>query len=99
MIKKALKGSLAAVAGLALAFGSGGVATAQDVAPSAAGDISTEGGVGLNGLPGSRSVNANLIKLELDGTQRLTYCIQINVGLKPGYTHQERAWDEANVDK
>ncbi len=99
MIKKALKGSLAAVAGLALAFGSGGVATAQDVAPFAEGDIRTEGGVGLNGLPGSRNVNANIIKIELDGTERITYCIQINVGLKPGYTHQERAWDEANVDR
>ncbi|MEU6858441.1 thioester domain-containing protein [Glycomyces sp. NPDC046736] len=102
---KALKGTLAAAAGIALALG--GVATAaqaQEDGPGilAAGDVSTSTGIRLHGdVNGSpKSPQASLIDLEVaEGEHRTVYCIQINVPLLPGNTHEERAWDDVPVEQ
>lgn len=105
MMTKALKGTLAAAAGIALALG--GVSTAvqaQEDGPGilAAGDVSTSTGIRLHGdVNGSpKSPQASLIDLEVaDGEHRTVYCIQINVPLLPGNTHEERAWDDVPVEQ
>jgi TQXA domain-containing protein/LPXTG-motif cell wall-anchored protein len=104
MIKKALKGSLAAAAGLALGLGASGVALAQDgqEPPVASGEVSTAPGIGLYGaVDGTpKNVNASMISLELgEGNSRVVYCIQINVNLINGNTHEERAWDDVPVEQ
>lgn len=103
MIKKALKGSLAAAAGIALGLGASGVALAQDgqETPLASGEVSTAPGIGLHGsVDGvTKNVNASMISLELgEGNSRVVYCIQIHVGLLNGNTHEERAWDDVPVE-
>ncbi|MCH7230625.1 thioester domain-containing protein [Glycomyces sp. L485] len=103
-MRKALKGSLAAAAGIALGLGVGGTAPAQEegeaITPFAAGDVTQRDGVGLYGsIDGSeKDVYAQMLSLELgDGDERVVYCIQINVDLLEGSNHEERAWDDVPV--
>jgi LPXTG-motif cell wall-anchored protein len=109
MIKKALKGSLAVAAGLAVGMGASGAALAQegDPAPTAVTGsyVDLGDGIILNGsLPGegssvNKDVEASLLGLQLgEGDVRLVYCIQIEVGLRGSDVHEERAWDEVPVE-
>lgn len=109
MIKKALKGSLAVAAGLAVGLGGSGVALAQDGdnAPMAVTGnyVDLGDGIVLNGsLPGdgssiNKDVEASMLGLQLgEGDVRLVYCIQIEVGLRGGDVHEERAWDDVPVE-
>ncbi|WP_026930970.1 thioester domain-containing protein [Glycomyces tenuis] len=109
MIKKALKGSLAVAAGVAVGLGAGGVALAQDGddAPTAVTGsfVDLGDGIILNGsLPGegssvNKDVEASLLGLQLgEGDVRLVYCIQIEVGLRGSDVHEERTWDEVPVE-
>lgn len=104
MISKALKGSLAAAAGLALALSGAAVGHAQDddAHTAASGSVSTSQGIQLHGHVGSsaKDVRASLISLDLgDGQQRTVYCIQFNVPLQPSYTHEERQWEDVPVEQ
>ncbi|WP_030144636.1 Cys-Gln thioester bond-forming surface protein [Glycomyces sp. NRRL B-16210] len=106
MMTKALKGSLAAAAGLALALSGAAVGHAQDddggAHTSASGSVSTSTGIQLRGHVGTtaRSPHASLISLDLgDGESRTVYCIQFNVPLQDAYTHEERAWEDVPVEQ
>ncbi|WP_026924801.1 Cys-Gln thioester bond-forming surface protein [Glycomyces arizonensis] len=105
MMKKALKGSLAAAAGLALGLGTSGIALAQDgeAAPTAVTGTYQliEKGITLNGeIPGENmDVRAQLRGLKLnEGDVRLVYCIQINVGMNEDVDHVESTWEAVGVD-
>ncbi|THV27645.1 Cys-Gln thioester bond-forming surface protein [Glycomyces paridis] len=101
MMTKALKGTLAAAAGLALALGGAAAGHAQDGDNGASGSVGYESGILLNGqLNGSAyDVEAKMRYIDLgDGEQRTVYCIQIEVGFEEELTHEERPWDQAAVD-
>ena len=97
MMRKALKGSLAAAAGIAIGLGVGGTALAQDDEPPVAtGQISSEPGILLQG---SKHVYAQMLGIDFgDGQSKTVYCIQINVGLQGDKDHQERSWDDIDVE-
>ncbi|SDD99484.1 Cys-Gln thioester bond-forming surface protein [Glycomyces harbinensis] len=102
MMTKALKGTLAAAAGIAVSLS--GVAAAQaqdeggDVGTLAAGDVSLEEGIRLNGQ--SQSPEATMISLDLgEGDFRTVYCIQIEVGLLEDNHHEERPWEDIPVEQ
>lgn len=104
MMTKALKGTMAAAAGVAL--GLTGVTAAQaqdgeDAGISAAGNVTLEEGIRLNGdtPEGSQSPEATMIGLELaDGETRTVYCIQLQVGLEQDLIHEERPWEDIPVE-
>ncbi|GAB3645471.1 Cys-Gln thioester bond-forming surface protein [Glycomyces tarimensis] len=106
MMRKALKGSLAAAAGIALGLGTASMALAQDgegeePIPVASGTVSSENGVGLYGSIGEaeKNVEASMLSIELgEGDARTVYCIQIQVGLLKNSVHEERAWEEVPVE-
>ncbi|WP_100447958.1 thioester domain-containing protein [Glycomyces xiaoerkulensis] len=109
MIRKTLKGSLAAAAGLALGLGSAGVAGAQDGGdedpqPTATGTYDKiDDGIQLHGLidgdEPDRDPAATLLGLELaEDDTRLVYCIQIGVPLFTEHVHEERAWGDTEVE-
>ncbi|WP_168801450.1 thioester domain-containing protein [Glycomyces buryatensis] len=107
MMNKALKGSLAAAAGIALSLTGVGAAFAQDEAPEdtapvASGTVdSSQDGVGLNGMLGEEEENvwANLLQLHLsEEDTRLVYCIQISEPLQDGNVYEERPWEEIPVE-
>lgn len=101
MMTKALKGTLAAAAGIALSLT--GVAAAQaqdgeDVGISATGNVILEDGIRLHG--DTQSPEATLIGLDLgDGETRTVYCIQIEVGLEEDLIHEERPWENIPVEQ
>ncbi|GAB3237513.1 hypothetical protein GCM10027447_36680 [Glycomyces halotolerans] len=101
MIRKALKGTLAAAAGIALGLGAGGAAQAQDddAPPVASGDVVIEDGIQLHGATGNQSPEAAMLGLRLsEDNVRTVYCIQIHVDLLSSYVHQESAWEDTKVD-
>ncbi|MCD0445590.1 Cys-Gln thioester bond-forming surface protein [Glycomyces sp. A-F 0318] len=104
MMTKALKGTIAAAAGIAL--GLSGVAAAQaqdeaagdDVSTLASGNVVLEDGIRLHGQ--SQDPEATMIGLDLgDGETRTVYCIQIEVGLLAGNLHEERPWEDIPVEQ
>jgi LPXTG-motif cell wall-anchored protein len=101
MMTKALKGTLAAAAGVALGLTGVTAAQAQDEAPStlaAAGAVIVDEGIRLNGDP--RDPEASMIGLDLgDGETRTVYCIQIEVNLEEQYLHEERPWEDIPVEQ
>lgn len=103
MMRKALKGSLAAAAGIAIGLGAGGTALAQDdETPVATGQVTSEPGILLTGAAGENppAVRASMLGLELaEGESRTVYCIQIHVALLDGNDYQERSWDDIAVEE
>jgi LPXTG-motif cell wall-anchored protein len=105
MMTKALKGTMAAAAGIALGLTGVTAAQAQDEeAPStlAAGDVIIEdGGIQLYGKADGvdKKPHASMIALDMgDDESRTVYCIQLNVNLEEQYSHEERSWDDVPVD-
>ncbi|WP_199042240.1 Cys-Gln thioester bond-forming surface protein [Glycomyces salinus] len=102
MMRKALKGSLAAAAGIAIGLGAGGTAMAQDdEIPPATGQVDSEPGIQFNEIPEGHSqfVTAQMLSLSINGgDDRTVYCIQIDVGLEGQLDHQERAWGDIDVE-
>lgn len=103
MMTKALKGTLAAAAGVALGLGGVAAAQAQDeeAGIAAAGNVILEDGIRLNGETpnGQQSPEATMIGLDLgDGETRTVYCIQLQVGLEEALVHEERQWDDVPVE-
>jgi len=100
MMTKALKGTMAAAAGIAL--GLGGVTAAQaqdedDPGTLAAGNVVVDDGIRLHGE--SQNPEAALISLDLgDGDLRTVYCIQLQVGLEQDLIHEERPWEDVPVE-
>jgi LPXTG-motif cell wall-anchored protein len=101
MMTKALKGTLAAAAGIALSLS--GVAAAQaqeegagdDVSTLASGNVVLADGIRLSGGP-----EATMIGLDLgDGETRTVYCIQIEVPLQRDLVHDERPWEDIPVEQ
>jgi LPXTG-motif cell wall-anchored protein len=104
MMTKALKGTMAAAAGVALGLTGVTAAQAQDEEAGilAAGDVVIEDpGIRLNGkLDGlDKKPHANMIALDPgDGEYRTVYCIQLGVPLKKDNAHEERPWEEIPVE-
>ncbi|HEX2145803.1 MAG TPA: Cys-Gln thioester bond-forming surface protein [Glycomyces sp.] len=104
-MSKALKGTLAAAAGVALGLSGVAAAQAQDdeAGTLAAGNVHIEdGGIQLHGSIeglGDRNPHASLISLDLgDGDYRTVYCIQLEVGLEEQFLHEERQWGDVPVE-
>lgn len=101
MMTKALKGTMAAAAGVALSLTGVATAHAQDeVGISAAGNVVLEDGIRLHGATAGtpQSPEATMIGLDLDGEIRTVYCIQIEVGLEQDLIHEERPWEDIPVE-
>jgi LPXTG-motif cell wall-anchored protein len=105
MMTKALKGTMAAAAGVALGLTGVAAAQAQDEeAPStlAAGNVIIEdGGIQLYGEAAGveKEPHASMIGLEMaEGDIRTVYCIQLNVNLEKQYLHEERPWEDVPVE-
>jgi len=103
MMTKALKGTLAAAAGIAVGLSGVAAAQAQEEEPStsAAGNVVLEDGIRLNGSYGgaAHSPEATMIGLDLgDGETRTVYCIQLQVGLEEALLHEERTWEDVPVE-
>ncbi|MCC3763725.1 thioester domain-containing protein [Glycomyces sp. TRM65418] len=101
MMTKALKGTLAAAAGVALSLtGVAGAQAQEEEGPSiaATGGVVLEPGIWLNGE--SKSLEATMIGLDLgDGETRTVYCIQIHVDLEEDLAHEERPWEDVPVEQ
>jgi LPXTG-motif cell wall-anchored protein len=101
MMTKALKGTLAAAAGVALSLTGVAAAHAQDgddPGIAAAGNVILEDGIRLNG--DTQDPEATMIGLDLgDGETRTVYCIQIEVGLERDLIHEERPWEDIPVEQ
>jgi TQXA domain-containing protein/LPXTG-motif cell wall-anchored protein len=103
MMTKALKGTLAAAAGIAVSLSGVAAAQAQDgegdgVEVLAAGDVLLEEGIRLNGQ--SQDPEATMISLDLgEGDFRTVYCIQIEVDLLENNLHEERPWEDVPVEQ
>lgn len=104
MMTKALKGTLAAAAGVALGLTGVAAAQAQDdeAGTLAAGNVHIEDdGIQLFGdVEGTdKQPHASMISLDMgDGEYRTVYCIQLNVNLEEQYLHEERSWDDVPVE-
>ncbi|MDA1360639.1 Cys-Gln thioester bond-forming surface protein [Glycomyces luteolus] len=104
MMSKALKGTLAAAAGVALGLTGAVAAQAQDDEAStlAAGNVVIEDdGIQLFGDANGKdkSPHASMIALDTgDGDLRTVYCIQLEVNLEEQYLHEERPWDDVPVE-
>lgn len=104
MMTKALKGTMAAAAGIALGLSGVAAAQAQDGEAGilAAGDVVIEdGGIQLFGDAKGvdKKPHASMIALDLgDGDYRTVYCIQLNVNLEEQYLHEERPWEDVPVE-
>jgi LPXTG-motif cell wall-anchored protein len=99
MMTKALKGTLAAAAGVALGLSGVAAAQAQEEGPStlASGNVVLEDGIRLNGE--GQNPEATMIGLDLgDGETRTVYCIQLQVGLEESLLHEERPWEDIPVE-
>jgi LPXTG-motif cell wall-anchored protein len=102
MMTKALKGTLAAAAGVALGLTGVTAAQAQDgeEVPStlASGNVVQEDGIRLHG--DTQDPEATMLGLDLgDGETRTVYCIQITVGLEDDLVHDERPWEDIPVEQ
>jgi LPXTG-motif cell wall-anchored protein len=104
MMTKALKGTLAAAAGVALGLTGTAAAHAQDeeAGTLAAGNVVIEdGGIQLHGEANGTDKNphASMIALDMgDGDLRSVYCIQLEVDLEEQYLHEERPWEDVPVE-
>jgi LPXTG-motif cell wall-anchored protein len=105
MMTKALKGTMAAAAGVALGLTGVTAAQAQDGEEAgilAAGNVVIEdGGIQLYGEAGGqqKSPHASMIALDTgDGDPRTVYCIQLEVDLEEQYLHEERPWEDIPVE-
>ncbi|SDL38392.1 LPXTG-motif cell wall anchor domain-containing protein [Glycomyces sambucus] len=100
MMSKALKGTVAAAAGVMLGLSGVAAAQAQDEEPTpsgASGTVVQEPGIRLNG--DTQDPTAVMLGLDLgDGETRTVYCIQITVGLEESLIHEERPWEDIPVE-
>ncbi|MBO3733781.1 thioester domain-containing protein [Glycomyces niveus] len=104
MMTKALKGTMAAAAGVALGLSGVAAAQAQDEEAGilAAGNVVIEdGGIQLYGEANGvgKQPHASMIALDLgDEDYRSVYCIQLEVDLEEQYLHEERPWEDVPVE-
>ncbi|MCH7229581.1 thioester domain-containing protein [Glycomyces sp. L485] len=101
-MRKALKGSLAVAASLALVLGVDGAALAQDEPAEdiASGTMSGGPGLDLNGqLDGEdKPANAYMHQLVVDNWPYTVYGVQVDVEPQKLDTYQERAWEDVPVE-
>ncbi|WP_344488916.1 Cys-Gln thioester bond-forming surface protein [Glycomyces endophyticus] len=99
-MSKALKGTVAAAAGVMLGLSGVAAAQAQDEEPTpsgASGTVVEEPGIRLHGE--TQDPTAVMLGLDLgDGETRTVYCIQITVGLEDSLIHEERPWEDIPVE-